>query len=86
MDQNKSGSLSDEDPGIFPCKREENDSDEFESVDAPSAPSDGNRRARKRPQKNFPKTPTLPHFKKIISSKVTKINQQLFLWNKGLKL
>ena len=86
MDQNKSGSLSDEDPEIFPCKREENDSDEFKSVDAPSAPrskpmsrsSDGNSRARKRPQKNFPKTPNLPHLKKIISSKVTKINQ-LFL-------
>ena len=49
MDQNKSGSLSDEDPSIVPCKKEENDSDyfesvlllllerHFESVDAPSA-------------------------------------------------
>ena len=59
MDQNKSGSLSDEDPAIFPCKREENDSDYFESVDAPSASrsrrrsrsSDGNSRARKRARK-----------------------------------
>ena len=36
MDQNKSGSLSDEDPAIVSCKREENDSDQFEQVDAPS--------------------------------------------------
>ena len=56
MDQNKSGSI-DEDPVIVRCKREENDSDYFESVDAPSAsrsrsrPSDGNSRARKRPGK-----------------------------------
>ena len=52
MDQNKSGSLLDEDPAIVPCKREENDSDYFESVDAPSASrsrsSDGNNRAKKR--------------------------------------
>ena len=53
MDQNKSGSLSDEDPAIVPCKREENDSDYFESVDAPRASrsSDGNSRARKRARK-----------------------------------
>ena len=36
MDQNKSGSLSDEDPAIVSCEREENDSDKFEQVDAPS--------------------------------------------------
>ena len=53
MDQNKSGSLSDEDPAIVPCKREENDSDYFESAEAPSASrsSDGNNRARKRARK-----------------------------------
>ena len=66
MDQNKSGSLSDEDPAIVPCKREENDSDSeendsdyFESVDALSASksrprsrsSDNNSRARKRARK-----------------------------------
>ena len=59
MDQNKSGSLSDEDPAIVPCKREENDSHYFESAEAPSASrsrpssrsSDGNSRARKRARK-----------------------------------
>ena len=59
MDQNKWGYLSDEDPAIVPCKSEENNSDYFESVDAPSASrsrprsrsSDGNSRARKRAQK-----------------------------------
>ena len=59
MDQNKLDSLLDEDPAIVPCKREENDSDYFESVDAPSAyrsrprsrSSDGNSRARKRAPK-----------------------------------
>ena len=53
MDQNKSGSLSDEDPAIVSCKREENDSDYIESVVAPSASrsSDGNSRARKRARK-----------------------------------
>ena len=40
MDQNKSGSLSDEDSAIVACKREENDSDYFKSVDAPSADLD----------------------------------------------
>ena len=59
MDQNKSGSLSDEDPAIVSCKREENDSDCIESAVAPSASrsrprsrsSDGNSRARKRARK-----------------------------------
>ena len=37
MDKNKWGYLSDEDPAIVPCKSEENNSDYFESVDAPSA-------------------------------------------------
>ena len=37
MDQNKWGSLSDENPAIVSCKREENDSDYIEAVDAPSA-------------------------------------------------
>ena len=49
------GSLSDEDPAIVPRKREENDSDYFESVDAPSASrsrsSDSNSSARKRARK-----------------------------------
>ena len=36
MDQNKSGSLSDEDPAIVSCKGEENDGDWIEQVDAPS--------------------------------------------------
>ena len=40
MDQNKSGSLSDEDTAIVACNREENDSDKFESVDAPGADID----------------------------------------------
>ena len=52
MDQNKSGSLSDEDPAIVPCKREENDNDYLESVVAPrSRSSDGNSRASKRARK-----------------------------------
>ena len=85
MDQNKSGSLSDEDAAIVPCKREENDSDYFESVDAPSAsrsrPSDGNSRARKRARK----VKSLPRSRRMTSDLETEGEIGLFRILKGLK-
>ena len=86
MDQNKSGSLSDEYPA---SKREENDSDWFESVDASSVSrsrlrsrsSDGNSRARKRPQK----VKSLPRSWRMISDLEKEREIGLFCIFKGFK-